>query len=237
MRTVEAASISTRRSRNSATSTTAPVIRIATNGVPNLAPTVESIDATRLQSPGKEGVFRIGYKAADENEDKLLYKLDFRRIGRTSWIQIKDKLETDNYEWDSKSVEDGRYEVRVTASDERSNTVATKLTGSRISEPVVVDNTGPVIRRYAIERVGKAATLKVDVTDELSVISKLEYTIDSSSDWKGTLPDDLVCDTTDESFVITTEDLEPGEHVLALRITDDVGNTTFKTFDLNAQGK
>jgi len=216
-----------------------PLIReiAVASTVPNLGPKVESIDVARLQNPGKEGVFKISYKASDENEDKLIYKLDFRKIGRTNWIQIKDKIETDTYEWDGKTVEDGRYEVRVTASDERSNSVATKLTASRVSEPIVVDDTGPVIRRYAIEKNGKAATLKLDVTDELSVISKLEYTIDSSTEWKGALPDDLVCDTTEESFAITTDDLEPGEHVIALRIADDVGNTTFKTFELNMQGK
>jgi hypothetical protein len=205
--------------------------------VPNLAPHVESIDVARLQSPGKEGIFKIAYKAGDENDDKLIYTLDFRKLGRTSWIEIKDKIEANNYDWDSKTVEDGRYEIRVTASDERDNSVATKLTGSRISEPIVVDNTGPVIRKYALEKSGRTAILKVDVTDELSVISKFEYTLDSNDEWKGALPDDLVCDTTEESFAVTIEDLEPGEHVLALRITDDVGNTTFKTFELNLQGK
>ncbi len=205
--------------------------------VPNLAPKVESIDVARLQAPGKEGVFKIGYKASDENEDKLLYRLDFRKVGRTNWILIKEKIETDTFEWDSKTVEDGRYEIRVTASDERGNTVATKLTGSRISEPLVVDNTGPVIRKYSLEKSGKTATLKLEVTDELSVISRLDYTIDSNAEWKGALPDDGVCDTTEESFVITTEDLEPGEHVIALRVIDDMGNATFKTFELNMQGK
>ena len=205
--------------------------------VPNLAPKVESIDAARLQGPNKEGVFKISYKAGDENDDKLIYKLDFRKIGRTNWIEVKDKIETDSYEWDSKTVEDGRYEIRVTTSDERGNSETTRLTAGRISEPIVVDNTGPVIRRYAIEKSGRAATVKLDIMDELSVISKLDYTIDSNAEWKGALPDDLVCDTTDESFTITTEDLEPGGHVLALRITDDVGNTTFKTFELSLQGK
>jgi hypothetical protein len=205
--------------------------------VPNLAPNVESIDVARLRNPGKEGVFKISYKATDENDDKLVYRLDFRKVGRTGWIEIKDDIEPDNFEWDGKTVEDGRYEVRVTASDERSNSVGTKLTGSRISDPIVVDNTGPAIRKYAIEKNGRTATLKLDVTDELSVIRKLEYTIDSNAEWKGALPDDLVCDTTEESFAITTEDLESGEHVLALRITDDVDNTTFKTFELNLQGK
>jgi hypothetical protein len=101
----------------------------------------------------------------------------------------------------------------------------------------VVDNTGPVIRKYALEKNGRVATLKLDIMDELSVISKLEYTIDSNTDWKGSLPDDGVCDTTEESFTITTEELELGEHVIALRITDDVGNATFKTFEINLQGK
>ena len=54
---------------------------------------------------------------------------------------------------------------------------------------------------------------------------------------KGSLPDDGVCDTTEESFTITVEDLEPGEHVLALRIFDDVGNVAVKTFELSIQGK
>ncbi len=216
-----------------------PIIRevAVASTVPNLAPKVETVDVARLQAPGKEGIFKIGYKAGDENDDKLIYKLDFRKIGRTNWIAIKDKIETDTFDWDSKTVEDGRYEIRVTASDERGNSVATRLTGSRISEPIVVDNTGPAIRKYAIEKSGRTAVLKLDVTDELSVISKLEYTIDSNAEWKGTLPDDLVCDTTEESFAITVEDLDPGEHVLALRITDDVGNTTFKSFELNLQGK
>jgi outer membrane protein assembly factor BamB len=216
-----------------------PVIRevAVASTVPNLAPRFDSIDVTRLQNPGKEGVFKISYKAVDENEDKLIYKLDFRKTGRTNWIQIKDKIEVDTVEWDSKTVEDGRYEIRVTASDERSNSLATRLMGSRISEPLVVDNTSPVIRKYSIEKTGRSATLKLDVMDELSVISKLEYTIDSNTEWKGSLPDDGVCDTTEESFTIAVEDIEPGEHVLALRIFDDVGNVTFKTFELSIQGK
>lgn len=203
--------------------------------VPNLAPKVESIDLARLQSPGKDGVFKIGYKATDENEDKLIYKLDFRKVGRTNWIQIKDKIETDNFEWDSKTVEDGRYEIRVTASDERSNSLATRLLGSRISEPVVVDNTGPKIRKYSIEKTGRTATVKLDVADDLSVISRLEYTVDSNTEWKGALPEDGVCDTTEENFTIAVDDLEPGEHVLAVRVADDVGNVTFQTFELNVQ--
>ncbi len=215
-----------------------PLIRevAVASTVPNLTPKVESVDASRLSSSGKEGVFKISYKAKDENEDTLVYRIDFRKIGRANWIELKDELDEDSYEWNGKTVEDGRYEIRVIVSDERSNSTATKLTGSRISDPVVVDNTGPVIRKYAVEKSGKAATLKLQITDELSAIGKLEYTVDSNAHWKSALPDDLVFDTTEESFTILTEELDPGEHILTIRITDDVGNTTYKTFELSVLG-
>ncbi len=216
-----------------------PLIRAVAvaSTVPNLAPKVESIDADRSSSSSKEGTFKISYKAEDKNDDTLVYHIDFRKIGRTNWIELKDETEDDSYEWDSKTVEDGRYEVRVVASDERSNSPTTKLTGSRISDPIVVDNTGPVIRKYAVEKSGKAATLKLQVTDELTAIGKLGYTVDSNAEWQSALPDDLVFDTTEESFTILTEELEPGEHILAVRISDDVGNTTYKTFELSVLGK
>ncbi len=216
-----------------------PVVRevALASTVPNLAPVVDSVDISRLQTPDKRGLFKIAFKATDQNEDKIVYKIDFRKIGRSGWVEMKDQTEDESYEWDGRTVEDGRYEIRIVASDERGNTGTTKLTGSRISDPVVVDNTGPIIRKYAIDKNGKAATIKLQVTDELSVINKLEYTIDSNAKWKGTLPDDFVFDTTDESFTIVTDDLTPGEHVIALKINDDVGNVTYKTFELSVLGK
>ena len=215
-----------------------PLIReiAVASTVPNLAPKVESVSVSRIKATGKTGMFKISYKAKDNNADKLIYKIDFRKLGRTSWIELKDELEKDSFEWDGKTVEDGRYEVRVTASDERGNTTATKLTGSRISEPVVVDNTGPVIKRHSIEKDEKAVTLKLQISDELTVIGQLHYTIDSNAEWIGTIPDDLVYDTTDEDFTIVIEKLQAGEHIITLRIKDDVGNTTYKTFEVNMKG-
>lgn len=212
-----------------------PLIRevAVASTIPNLAPKVESVEASRLTSSGKEGTFKISYEAKDDNDDTLVYSIDFRKVGRDKWIELKDETDEDNYEWDGKTVEDGRYEIRVVVSDERSNSPTTKLTGSRISDPIVVDNTPPVIRKYALDKTGQAATLKVQVTDDLSVIGKLQYTIDSHAEWKSTLPDDWVFDTTDESFTIVTEELAPGEHIIALKISDDVGNTVYKTFELS----
>ena len=225
----------------SADGATSPLVReiAVANTVPNLAPKVELVSVGRIEAAGKTGMFKITYKAEDNNGDKLIYKIDFRKVGwiNVDWIELQDELEADTFEWDGKTVEDGRYEVRVTASDERSNTTTTKLTGSRISDPVVVDNTGPVIKDAHIEsRNNKPVKITFRAIDELSAIGKVHYTVDSNTEWISAVPDDFVYDTTDESFTIVIEDLKAGEHIIAVRVSDDVGNTTYKTFQVGRSG-
>jgi hypothetical protein len=214
--------------------TTTPVVReiAVANTVPNLAPKVEIVKVEPVESKDKTGVFKIGYRVEDKNNDKLVYRIDFRKVGRKGWIEIKDQLEEASFEWDGRTVEDGRYEIRVTASDEKGNTAATKLTSSRISEQVVVDNTGPVLDKFTIDRKGEIVTLKLFVSDKFSAIGKVEYTVDSNADWAGAMPDDLVYDTMEERFTVIIEKIEPGDHVIAVRIADDLGNITYRTFDL-----
>jgi len=218
-----------------------PVIReiAVASTVPNLAPRVESVSAGPVAGAGKQGTLKIGYAAKDDNGDKLIYKIDFRKLGRTNWIELKDKLEASSFDWDAKTVEDGRYEIRVTASDESSNSASTKLTGSRVSEPVIVDNTGPVVgdmkATSTVKGDKRLRVFELEVSDELSAIEKLEYTLDSNTDWTSTVPKDLVYDTTHESFAITLgadKDLPKGDHVLAIRVSDVPGNTTYKTFEV-----
>jgi len=101
---------------------------------------------------------------------------------------------------------------------------------------VVVDNTGPAIKKYSIEKNGKTITLKLEVLDELSAIGQVLYTVDSNAEWIGAMPNDLVYDTTDEYFTIVIEDLQAGEHIIAVKVSDDVGNTTYRTFEVNIAG-
>lgn len=218
-----------------------PLIRevAVASTVPNLAPKVTSVVVTRISTGAKEGNFKISYVTQDANSDKLIYKIDFRKVGRTNWIELKDELEAASFEWDGRTVEDGRYEVRVTASDEKSNTITTRLLSSRISEPVVIDNTGPVvgeIETVSSESDGKYKVFRTRVSDELSAIGKLEYTVDSNADWISTVPDDLVYDTTQEAFTIKVDKekkLPAGDHVLTIKVSDAVGNTTYKTIEVS----
>ncbi len=220
-----------------------PVVRevALASTVPNLAPEVEAVGVTRLTGSGKDGFFKIDVKAEDDNGDKLTYTIDFRKLGRSGWIELTDDLEQPSFEWDGRTVEEGRYELRITASDEKGNSSMTQLTGSRISEPVIVDNSGPVVSdlkvRSMLDNAGPAKVITCTVKDQWSVVADLQYTIDSNSEWTGGLPDDLVYDTTEEDFTIRipAEDLPSGDHVVSIKVSDIAGNTTYKTHELTVE--
>jgi outer membrane protein assembly factor BamB len=226
-----------------------PVVRevAVASTIPNLAPNVKEVTAERSDKPEKQGLFEIKYTAEDDNGDTLIYKIDFRKLGRQVWIELAKDVEQPSYEWDGRTVEDGRYEIRVTASDERSNSAEAKLTASRVSEPVVVDNTGPAIEIHSVggktalaapvEIRGDKAVIKLAAVDRLSAIEEVAYTIDSDKDWQTAIPDDLVYDTTEEQITIGLEELKAGEHVVSIRAKDSVGNTTYKTVELNVIAK
>jgi streptogramin lyase len=226
-----------------------PVVRevAVASTIPNLAPNVKEVTTQRSDKPEKQGFFEIKYNAEDDNGDTLTYKIDFRKLGRQLWIELAEDIEDSSYEWDGRTVEDGRYEIRVTASDVRSNSPQTALTASRVSEPVVVDNTAPAIEIHSVSgqsiivspveiHDGKAE-IKLAVIDQFSAVEELAYTTDSNTDWNTAIPDDLVYDTTEENFTLALDKLTEGEHVVSLRAKDSVGNTAYKTVELNVMTK
>jgi hypothetical protein len=201
--------------------------------VPNLAPTVDAVGVVRSEE--KPGMFAVNFKASDRNGDKLIYQIDIRKLGTKEWIKIKDKLEAETFSFDSRTVEDGEYEFKVTASDERSNTPQTKLTGSRVSDPVIIDNTPPVINNAKLVVKGSKATLTFTAVDKFSAIAAVSYTLDSNSEWVGTLPNDQVYDTLSEDFTISVPDLSAGQHILSVKVADAVGNTMYKSFEIEVK--
>jgi outer membrane protein assembly factor BamB len=197
--------------------------------VPNLPPQVMSAAAQKTDKL-KPYMMTIQVKAEDENKDQLEFSVEMRKQGRESWILLKDKLEQPKYDWDTRTAEDGRYEIRITASDRLSNNQETALTGSRISDPIVVDNTAPAIAKAEMTIEGTTVKLSLNIQDELSVVARVQYTIDSDTTMQSCLPTDGIYDTTQEEVVIVAPDLKPGQHVIGVSVADDMGNTAYKTW-------
>jgi hypothetical protein len=201
------------------------------HSIPNLPPQIQMIQVQPSKDKQKPYLFLINARASDENGDTLVYHFDFRKQGRKRWISLKKDSEKPLYEWDSRTVEDGRYEIRVTADDKRSNHPAEALTASRISETVIVDNTAPVLDDVRLNIQGRSLEISFSAVDVFSAIGEARYTLNSQEDWMGLLPNDQVFDTIQESFTLRLNHLEPGDHVLSLAVRDNPGNTRYQSFE------
>lgn len=211
-----------------------PVIRevAVAHVIPNRAPTVKAIKARRSRDEKKPNAIDILFDASDENKDELEYTLEFRKVGRSGWILLKDELDKSRFQWNALTVEDGRYEVRVIANDRKSNTPETTLTGSRVSDAFVIDNTAPEIQEATLEVQNADVAVDMIVADEFSVLGKVRYTVNSNDKWITVLPDDLVYDTLTETFSFTIEALTAGDHVIAFSVADDLKNTRYQTYEV-----
>lgn len=216
-----------------------PVVRqvAAAHVIPNLAPRIASVKAERSRDRKKLYAFDVALMAVDDNKDTLDYTIEFRREGNKVWIPLKDALDQPRFEWDTRTVADGRYELRVTASDYKSNTPETALTGARISDVFVIDNSAPAVTQADIAVLargegGHDAVLSMTVEDAWSVLGRVQYTVDSNEKWLTALPDDLVYDTLVETFTIRNEKLKSGTHVIAVMVADDAENTMYKSWEV-----
>lgn len=197
--------------------------------IDNIPPQVTAIQV----SPQSEqtGSFLTEFKAEDENGDTLIYDVYLKKISRNKWIKIKDGIEESKFIFNGKKIEDGRYEIKIVASDAPSNDPRTKMTGTRISDIFIIDNTPPQLEISTVQQNENAITVKLHVTDQLSLIHSLQYTINSSDKWQSALPDDMIFDTTAENFTISIDDLQPDTYLITLKATDAADNTTYKSVE------
>ena len=161
-------------------------------------------DSAPPSAPGRrmfqKGLQTLAWKADDADGDRLTYTVQYRREGETTWRDLRSGLLDALYVWDTTSVADGRYIVRLVASDSPSNAVERSLSGERESDPIDVDNTPPQITTDVI-RQGTAVRLGVRVHDAQSPIQKLEYSIGGGV-WQVVYPADGLADAPDERYEI-----------------------------------
>jgi hypothetical protein len=221
--------------------------------VPNLPPQVKSVRVagnpeTPVAQPnvpaGEAELVRvpptpkqmIAWEATDPNGDALQYWLYFRRMPAGPWILLKDKVTEAQFEWDTRSVADGRYEIKVLASDANANPPGRGKTASRVSDPIIVDNTPPTIGDLKWAQKGQKAQFDFKIVDETSTVAACDFSIDSNRDWQMVLPVDNIFDSPEETVSFSTPELKPGQHQVTLRATDAKGNQAFQTVFVTIKG-
>ncbi len=171
----------------------------------------------------------ITWEASDPNGDRLLYTLEYQPAGTVNWLALAKDLEINNHEWQTRQVPDGRYLVRVTASDRPDNPPDMAKTANRVSDPVVIDNTPPVFANVRTRREGGRLTIEGEVRDALTALRSIQYNLNGAERYEPVLPTDLIFDSTRETFSVSIDDLSPGPHVVTLRASDGRGNTAYES--------
>ena len=166
------------------------------------------------------------WSADDVNDDDLIYSVYYRGENEKDWKLLRDKITQRFYSWDTTSMPDGAYYLKVVASDEPDNAPGAALTSERESERFVVDNTAPEILGIATEPLNPASsgvTVRFRASDATSAIVSAQYSLDAG-EWILALPTGGVSDSLEEPYAVTLRDLAPGEHTVTVRAYDQYEN-------------
>jgi hypothetical protein len=170
----------------------------------------------------QKGLQTFAWKADDDNNDELSYDVFYRREGDTTWRVLKNDLRDTLLVWDTSSVPNGTYVLKVAASDRRANPADVALTGELESSSFEIDNIAPTVQPGAIRRDGARFVVAAEVRDGDSAISRVEYSIDAQR-WQTAFPRDGILDARHESFELRL-DADAAGRTLVIRATDALGN-------------
>lgn len=170
----------------------------------------------------QKGLQTFVWKADDENDDRLQFDVLYRREGETAWHPLQRGLSDPIYVWDTTSVPDGTYFVKVAGSDALSNSPGAVLVGELESVSFDIDNTAPHIELQPAARAGSRTTLVFSVRDDQSPVQRVEYSLDASR-WRLAYPKDGIADSRREEFEVRLDDTEKSRSVI-IRATDAMNN-------------
>jgi hypothetical protein len=166
----------------------------------------------------------ISWQADDPDGDRLVYNVDFRGEGEMQWKVLKTATHDTSLSFDASILADGKYYFRVIASDRESNPPDTARQAILDSNPVMIDNTPPVVTMGAFHFANGSAHVEWEAADVTSPLRRCEYSLDAG-DWIPVQSADGIIDSLHEKFSLDLTDLKPGEHLLVVRAADSANNT------------
>ncbi|MGA7090235.1 MAG: hypothetical protein WBX12_06090 [Candidatus Acidiferrales bacterium] len=185
----------------------------------------------------ERGYQSVLWSAHDDNDDDLIFAVYYRGEREHDWRLLKDKLTQKYYSWDTTTMPDGAYYLKVTASDQPSNPPSEALTAEREGDRFEIGNTPPRIERLRAETNGAGAKVSFDGISAAGAIEQAQYSVDAG-DWLIVFPVGQLSDAAKESYEIDLTGLAPGAHIVSVQVGDAFGNTTAaKTaFNVAARG-
>jgi hypothetical protein len=174
----------------------------------------------------------ITWKIDNPDKDDMRYRLKYRLVGTNVWYELSRSHEVvtkETYDWDTSNMPEGRYRVRVTASDELANPPDRVTRDEAESGVVLVDITPPRIDglRAQGRRVQGLAI------DGVGPIQRIEAARAGTDDWLPFFPADGIFDEPREEIDFDATVLSAaGPAILAIRVYDDANNAVIQNVAL-----
>lgn len=192
----------------------------------------EGITSSGSEPPPRTSTIRVTWKVDNPDSDQLRYRLQFRQDSQRVYRDLTrsdEVLSKAEYDWDTSSLSEGTYRVRIEASDELANPPDRVNRHSLESAVIFVDNTPPVFRSLTVQ----GRRLRADVVDGLGPVVRLDFAIDGRTDWRPLLSRDGVLDEpVEELDADLSTALPPGPHLIAVRAFDQAGNFVVRDVEM-----
>jgi len=170
-----------------------------------------------------KGMIGARWLAVDDNNDALEFSLEIKGENEQGWKPLKDKIKDRYYSFDATAFGDGKYQVRVTASDSIANPLNQGLSAQGVSAPFLIDNTAPRILDLGASPAGGRVNLRFKASDSASVVNKTEISL-NGGDWRLIDPTVRLADSKDLEFQLLVDRPGAGELTIAVRVTDEFDN-------------
>ena len=166
----------------------------------------------------------ISWKIDNPDKDEMRYRLQYRLVGTATWYDLtrRDEVLTkETYDWDTSTLPEGRYRVRVSASDELANPPDRVTRDDAESGIVLVDNTPPRIEN--LRATGRH--VQGSAFDGVGPIQRIDVALAGRDEWVPFYPKDGIFDEAREEFDFDATVLSAtGPAILAIRVFDDANN-------------
>lgn len=153
-----------------------------------------------------ETSLNLTWKIDNPDKDELRYRLQYRLLGTNDWFDLLkpgEKLSKESYNWETADLPEGRYRVRVTASDETANPPDRVTKDIRESGIVLVDNTPPTLDALA----AAGTHIKAIAQDGVGPIARIEASVAGSDEWFPFFPADGIFDEQREELDIDVKNI------------------------------
>ena len=171
----------------------------------------------------RKGFQTVVWDAADENGDTLRYALAMKKDGETEWRVLEPDWTESIYAFDTLSLPDGTYLLKLTASDAPSNPAGLELKADKTSPSLVIDNSLPVVKGFTAARSGASLDVAFQAEDAYSYIEEVKVLV-RPGEWRVVFPVDGIADSRTESFKFAVKLPAGAENQVTVRVRDSYGN-------------